>query len=46
VYGTTGLFVAVNDNRMHGKDERILVRSFQDAWRFAYELVKRLGSGT
>jgi acetylornithine deacetylase/succinyl-diaminopimelate desuccinylase-like protein len=44
VYGITGIFVAVNDNRMHGKDERILVSSFQDGLRFAYELIKRLGS--
>jgi acetylornithine deacetylase/succinyl-diaminopimelate desuccinylase-like protein len=44
VYGTTGIFVAVNDNRMHGKDERILVSSFQDGLRFAYELIKRLGA--
>jgi len=43
VYGLTGIFVAVNDNRMHGKDERILVSSFRDGLRFAYELIKRLG---
>jgi acetylornithine deacetylase/succinyl-diaminopimelate desuccinylase-like protein len=45
VYGVTGLFVAVNDNRMHGKDERILVSAFQDGLRFAYDLIKRLGTG-
>ena len=44
VYGVTGIFVAVNDNREHGKDERILVSSFQDGLRFAYELIKRLGN--
>lgn len=44
VYGVTGIFVAVNDNRMHGKDERILVSSFKDGLRFAYELIKRLGT--
>ena len=44
VYGVTGIFVAVNDNREHGKDERILVSSFQDGLKFAYELIKRLGS--
>ena len=44
VYGVTGIFVAVNDSRMHGKDERILVSSFQDGLRFAYELIKRLGT--
>ena len=40
----TGIFVAVNDSRMHGKDERILVSSFQDGLRFAYQLIKRLGT--
>jgi acetylornithine deacetylase/succinyl-diaminopimelate desuccinylase-like protein len=44
VYGLTGIFVAVNDNRMHGKDERILVTAFQDGQRFAYELIKRLAA--
>jgi len=44
VFGVTGIFVAVNDSRMHGKDERILVSSFQDGLRFAYELIKRLGT--
>jgi acetylornithine deacetylase/succinyl-diaminopimelate desuccinylase-like protein len=44
VYGVTGLFIDVNDNREHGKDERILVTSFQDGLKFAYELIKRLGT--
>jgi acetylornithine deacetylase/succinyl-diaminopimelate desuccinylase-like protein len=43
VYGLSGIFVAVDDNRMHGKDERILVSAFQDGLRFAYDLIKRLG---
>ncbi len=44
VYGVTGLFIDVNDNREHGKDERILVTSFQDGLKFSYELIKRLGA--
>jgi acetylornithine deacetylase/succinyl-diaminopimelate desuccinylase-like protein len=43
VYGFTGLFIDINDIRAHGKDERILVSSFQDGLRFAYEVIKRLG---
>lgn len=44
VYGVTGLFIDVNDNREHGKDERILVTSFEDGLKFSYELIKRLGT--
>jgi acetylornithine deacetylase/succinyl-diaminopimelate desuccinylase-like protein len=44
VYGVTGIFIDVNDNRMHGKDERILVTAFQDGLKFAHELIKRLGA--
>ena len=44
VYGVSGLFIAVDDIRAHGKDERILVASFEDGLKFAYELIKRLSS--
>lgn len=44
VYGVTGLFIDVDDIRAHGKDERILVTSFEDGLKFAYELIKRLGT--
>ena len=38
VYGFSGLFIAIDDIRAHGKDERILVKSFDDALDFTYDL--------
>jgi acetylornithine deacetylase/succinyl-diaminopimelate desuccinylase-like protein len=32
----------VNDIRMHGRDERLLVTSFYEGQMFMYELVKRM----
>ena len=43
VYGFSGLFVG--DNRMHGKDERIGIRDFEDALDFTYDLLKRITKG-
>ena len=43
VYGFTGIFLAVDDNRMHGKDERILIKAFDDALDFTYDVLKRIG---
>ena len=45
VYGVSGVFEDVLDVRAHGKDERVLVRSFFDAQEFMYRLVKRLCGG-
>ncbi|MFI5229692.1 MAG: M20/M25/M40 family metallo-hydrolase, partial [Gemmatimonadales bacterium] len=42
VYGFTGMFIATDDDREHGKDERILISSFDDGLDFTYDLVKRL----
>jgi acetylornithine deacetylase/succinyl-diaminopimelate desuccinylase-like protein len=42
VYGFSGLFIANDDIRAHGKDERILVKSFDDALDFTYDLLKRI----
>src|SRR5262249_38684511 len=39
-YGHSGL--ASNESRAHGKDERVLVKSFFDANEYLYRLVKRL----
>jgi acetylornithine deacetylase/succinyl-diaminopimelate desuccinylase-like protein len=44
VYGFSGLFIGNDDIRAHGKDERILVKSFDDALDFTYDLVKRITS--
>jgi acetylornithine deacetylase/succinyl-diaminopimelate desuccinylase-like protein len=43
-YGLPGLFMDVNDDRSHGRDERIRVTSFYDGVDFYYRLVKALSS--
>src|SRR6185369_8087825 len=42
-YGVSGMFGDEDDNRNHGKDERILVKSFYDALDFTYSLATTLG---
>jgi acetylornithine deacetylase/succinyl-diaminopimelate desuccinylase-like protein len=42
VYGVSGLFGDINDNRAHGQDERILVKSFFEGQEFLYRLTTRL----
>ena len=42
VYAFSGIFIATDDVRAHGKDERILVSSFDDALDFTYDFLKRL----
>jgi len=41
-YGVQGFFNDRNDNRAHGRDERMMVRSFYEGQAFLYELVKDL----
>jgi acetylornithine deacetylase/succinyl-diaminopimelate desuccinylase-like protein len=41
-YGVQGFFNERDDNRAHGRDERMLVRSFYEGQTFLYELVKAL----
>jgi len=43
-YGNSGLLVDIYDNRFHGKDERMGVKSFYDGLEYLYRLVKRLSS--
>jgi acetylornithine deacetylase/succinyl-diaminopimelate desuccinylase-like protein len=43
-YGTSGLAGDINDVRAHGKDERVLVKSFNDGQEYLYRLVKVLSS--
>lgn len=45
-YGVSGLFSDIKDNRAHGRDERINVKSFYDGQEFLYQLVKELSSLT
>ena len=44
-YGTSGLAGDIDDVRSHGRDERILVKSFNDGQEYLYQLVKALSSG-
>ncbi len=45
VYGTSGLASDIDDVRSHGKDERVLIKSFYDGQEYLYRLVKLLSSG-
>jgi acetylornithine deacetylase/succinyl-diaminopimelate desuccinylase-like protein len=42
VYAFSGIFIATDDVRAHGKDERILISSFDDALDFTYDFLKRV----
>ena len=42
VYGLSGLFIAIDDIRAHGKDERILITAFDQGLDFTYDFLKRL----
>jgi acetylornithine deacetylase/succinyl-diaminopimelate desuccinylase-like protein len=42
MYGVSGLFGDIDDNRAHGKDERLGVREFYEGQEFLYRLVKSL----
>jgi acetylornithine deacetylase/succinyl-diaminopimelate desuccinylase-like protein len=43
-YGVQGFFTERDDNRAHGRDERMMVRSFYEGQTFLYELVKILAT--
>jgi acetylornithine deacetylase/succinyl-diaminopimelate desuccinylase-like protein len=45
VYGVSGVFGDIEDNRAHGRDERILIKSLYEAQEFLYELAKAFASG-
>ena len=44
MYGVSGIFGDVDDVRAHGRDERVLVKSFHEGREFLYRLVKALSS--
>src|SRR5262249_39310097 len=44
-YGHSGLAGDVDDVRIHGRDERVLVKSFFDGQEYLYRLVKMLSGG-
>jgi acetylornithine deacetylase/succinyl-diaminopimelate desuccinylase-like protein len=39
-YGLSGVFLDVDDVRAHGRDERIMVNSFDDGMEYMYQLVR------
>jgi acetylornithine deacetylase/succinyl-diaminopimelate desuccinylase-like protein len=43
-YGISCMFFDVNDNREHGKDERVGVQDFYDGVEFNYKLIKELSA--
>jgi acetylornithine deacetylase/succinyl-diaminopimelate desuccinylase-like protein len=44
VYGVSGIAYDPDDVRAHGKDERILVKSYDEGLEFAYQLARALGT--
>jgi acetylornithine deacetylase/succinyl-diaminopimelate desuccinylase-like protein len=44
-YGTSGIFSDIDDNRTHGRDERVKVKSLYEGQEYLYRLVKRLAGG-
>jgi acetylornithine deacetylase/succinyl-diaminopimelate desuccinylase-like protein len=44
-YGHSGLAGESSDNRNHGRDERVSVKSFRDGQEYLYQLVKVLAGG-
>jgi acetylornithine deacetylase/succinyl-diaminopimelate desuccinylase-like protein len=44
-YGVSGVFLDIDDIRAHGRDERIMVRSFYDGVEYIYALVREVGLG-
>jgi acetylornithine deacetylase/succinyl-diaminopimelate desuccinylase-like protein len=44
-YGTSGMAGDIDDVRAHGKDERVLIKSFVDGQEYLYRLVKLLAVG-
>jgi acetylornithine deacetylase/succinyl-diaminopimelate desuccinylase-like protein len=39
-YGVSGVFLDIDDIRAHGRDERIIVKSFYDGVEYIYQLVR------
>lgn len=44
VYGVSGIFIEYGENRLHGQDERIPVKSLYEGQEFLYRLAKALAS--
>ena len=44
-YGVTGIFIEHGEDRMHGRDERVAVKSLFDSVEFTYQLMVTLVTG-
>jgi acetylornithine deacetylase/succinyl-diaminopimelate desuccinylase-like protein len=44
MYGNSGVFGDIDDNRIHGQDERIGIKEFYDSQEYLYRLVKAYSS--
>ena len=45
-YGVSGVFLDIDDIRAHGRDERIMVKSFYDGVEYIYALVREFARPT
>jgi acetylornithine deacetylase/succinyl-diaminopimelate desuccinylase-like protein len=45
VYGANGIFLEHGENRLHGRDERVPVKSFFEGAQFLDRLVRELAEG-
>jgi len=45
-YGVSGVFIDIDDIRAHGRDERIIVKSFYDGVEYIYQLVREVAGST
>jgi acetylornithine deacetylase/succinyl-diaminopimelate desuccinylase-like protein len=43
-YGVEGIFYETDDNRAHGRDERVGVKQFYEGLEFQYRLIKKIAS--
>ncbi len=43
-YGLSGVFIDVDDERAHGRDERIMVKSFYDGVEYMYQLIREVAA--
>ena len=43
-YGISCMFFQMNDNRAHGKDERVGIQDFYDGIVFNWNLIRQLSS--
>jgi acetylornithine deacetylase/succinyl-diaminopimelate desuccinylase-like protein len=42
-YDVSGIWIDVNENRAHGRDERVGVQAFDESVEFTYRLIKAMG---